>query len=257
MFIDEIRISSTQRSADWIETTYNSMVNATDGGFFTLEPHETYSNVYVSGSMPAGWYNETNVHTIQEGIDNATVGGTIYVWDGTYNVENITVNKSVSIIGNSSSTVHLNWTDTGEYNAIMVLQSDNITISNIHFNGETTQWQLICDGNYYTNNTYVHNCNFTNGRVAFKINTPKTQSNINFSNNTVYNMTNYAIVLLSGCNISAHNNTIIGADGCWFIDTIEDGIFVNNNIQDIIDGDAFMTTDSSNITMYHNTINNH
>ena len=33
---DEVRVSSIVRSDDWIETSYNTIINATDGGFFTL-----------------------------------------------------------------------------------------------------------------------------------------------------------------------------------------------------------------------------
>jgi hypothetical protein len=36
--LDEIRVSDVTRSDDWIISSYNSMNNATDGGFFTLEP---------------------------------------------------------------------------------------------------------------------------------------------------------------------------------------------------------------------------
>ena len=35
-WIDEIRLSTIVRSDDWILTTANSIINATDGGFFTL-----------------------------------------------------------------------------------------------------------------------------------------------------------------------------------------------------------------------------
>jgi len=38
---DELRISDVARSDDWITTAYNSMNNATDGGFFSLGPQET------------------------------------------------------------------------------------------------------------------------------------------------------------------------------------------------------------------------
>jgi len=38
--IDEVRISNTNRSADWITTEYNNINNATDGGFFTLGDEE-------------------------------------------------------------------------------------------------------------------------------------------------------------------------------------------------------------------------
>jgi len=39
--IDELRISNIARSEDWIKTEYNNIVNATDGGFFSLGSQET------------------------------------------------------------------------------------------------------------------------------------------------------------------------------------------------------------------------
>jgi len=39
--IDELRISNTKRSSDWIKTEYNSMVNSTSGGFFILGIEQT------------------------------------------------------------------------------------------------------------------------------------------------------------------------------------------------------------------------
>lgn len=41
--IDEVRVSDVDRSSDWISTSYNTMNNATDGGFFTLNTQETQS----------------------------------------------------------------------------------------------------------------------------------------------------------------------------------------------------------------------
>jgi pectin methylesterase-like acyl-CoA thioesterase len=45
--------------------------------------------------------------TIQAAIDNASSGDSIYVWTGTY-YENIIVNKSITMIGNGSTTTIIN-----------------------------------------------------------------------------------------------------------------------------------------------------
>ena len=60
--------------------------------------------VYVDDDANLGWYNATQVRTIQEGINNVSAGGTVYVWDGTY-CENVIVNKSVTLEANSSSVL--------------------------------------------------------------------------------------------------------------------------------------------------------
>jgi len=48
--VDEVRISKIIRSSDWIKTTYNSLYNATDGGFCTFGAE--------SGTEPL-WYNNS------------------------------------------------------------------------------------------------------------------------------------------------------------------------------------------------------
>ena len=40
-YLDECRISNTVRSEDWLEITFNSIINASDGGFFTVGAQET------------------------------------------------------------------------------------------------------------------------------------------------------------------------------------------------------------------------
>jgi len=66
--------------------------------------HEATTNiVYVDDdfneSTPGWGYDHFN--SIQEAINSVPEGGTVYVWNGTY-VENVVVDKSVSIIGNGS-----------------------------------------------------------------------------------------------------------------------------------------------------------
>ena len=54
--------------------------------------------IYVDDDADPGWYDATHVRTIQEGIDNATAGDTVFVYGGTY-YENVVVNKIVDLIG--------------------------------------------------------------------------------------------------------------------------------------------------------------
>lgn len=56
--IDEIRISNGQRSDNWIITTYNCIMNATNGGFFVLGGEERSPGTVED---PTGFYAVTNV----------------------------------------------------------------------------------------------------------------------------------------------------------------------------------------------------
>lgn len=65
--------------------------------------------------------------TIQAAIDNATDGDTIRIWDGTY-YENIVVNKSVSLIGNSTHGTVIDGSGSGD---VVVLAEDGASISGV------------------------------------------------------------------------------------------------------------------------------
>jgi hypothetical protein len=54
-------------------------------------------DVYVDDDADPGWYDATHVRTIQEGIDNATAGDTVFVYNGTY-YENVVVDKTLDLI---------------------------------------------------------------------------------------------------------------------------------------------------------------
>ena len=62
----------------------------------------------------SSWYDKTHVRTIQEAINNASIGAEIFVYNGTY-IENIEITKTVSIFGESVANVIISnatWGDT-------------------------------------------------------------------------------------------------------------------------------------------------
>ncbi|MCJ7570581.1 MAG: hypothetical protein MUO82_01710, partial [Candidatus Thermoplasmatota archaeon] len=56
------------------------------------------ADVYVDDDADPSWYDASHVKTIQEGINNATAGDTVFVYNGTY-YENVVVNKTISLVG--------------------------------------------------------------------------------------------------------------------------------------------------------------
>jgi parallel beta-helix repeat protein len=62
------------------------------------QPHD---EVWVDDDAASEWYDSAHVRTIQEGVDNASDGGTVYVWDGDYD-EDVDVNTKLTIKGNTT-----------------------------------------------------------------------------------------------------------------------------------------------------------
>ncbi len=56
--------------------------------------------LYIDDDAPPEWYDKTHFKTIIPGIENASDGDTVFVYNGTYyQYENIQINKSISLIG--------------------------------------------------------------------------------------------------------------------------------------------------------------
>jgi len=71
------------------------------------------NTIYVDDDADPSWYNATHVKTIQEGIDNASSGDTIYVYNGTY-YENVNITKDlVNLIGEDRDTTIIDGNNSG------------------------------------------------------------------------------------------------------------------------------------------------
>jgi len=86
--------------------------------------------LYVGGSGPG------NYTKIQDAIDDAGDGDTVFVYSGVYN-EQLFVNKSINLLGENKSTTIINGQENG---CIITLLADNniitnFTIKNAGFNG--------------------------------------------------------------------------------------------------------------------------
>ena len=81
------------------------IANVNPFGNVTAIDNLSPGTIYVDDDADPGWYDATHVKTIQEGIDNASSGDTVFVYNGTY-YENVVVNKSIDLIGeNKESTI--------------------------------------------------------------------------------------------------------------------------------------------------------
>lgn len=138
--------------------------------------------VYVDNDADQSWYDHTHVRTIQEGINNATAGDTVFVYSGIY-YENVIINKTISLFGeNRNSTIidgsgnsMVIYVSTGHVNiggftiqnggrgiSLFSSNGNNIIDDNIVKNNEVGI--LILNSN---NNTIVHN-NISNNNIGMQ-----------------------------------------------------------------------------------------
>ena len=186
------------------------------------------ADTYVDDNAASGWYGQFHVHTIQEGINNASAGDTVHIWIGNY-TENVVVNKSVTIIGNSSAWCHIQAADNSTH--VFYISVDNVNISGVNISGTTG----IYKAGIYTSgdDTYVYNCTLYGNSCGIYLqdsdrskiisNTISRNSgsgvylwgssNNNMTNNTVNDNGNYGFRLYQGSNANFIGQNTVTSHG--------------------------------------------
>jgi parallel beta-helix repeat protein len=179
---------------------------------------------------------------IQDLIDNASTGDTIYIPSGTY-YENIVINKSISLIGEDKNTTII---DGGSVGDVIDISADWVNISGFtiqnsgHSNYEAginleSNFSSI-SGNIFTDNNFCADVRF---------------SKYNTISDNIINLTTGGIHLVfSDYNIISNN----------FISSYWQGIFLyhseRNNISDnIFLKDGLYCIDSYHNNVYNNSVN--
>jgi len=103
------------------------------------------STLFVGGNGPG------NYSKIQDAIDNATDGDTIFVFSGTYN-ENPYVNKSINLQGENKLTTTIKGLGRGD---AILCEADNITI-----HGFTIKYGFGSKGSWWIAGIQLNRCNF-------------------------------------------------------------------------------------------------
>ncbi len=89
-------------------------------------------NVWVDDDADPGWYDETHVHTIQEGVDAVCEAGTVYVLPGTY-PGGTTVNEARVTIMSTDGPETTIVQDTGAYGCS--ISNKDVTIDGFKITG--------------------------------------------------------------------------------------------------------------------------
>ncbi len=180
--------------------------------------------------------NEQTFTSIQQAINNVSNGSIIYLSNGTY-TEQITINKSITLIGENSNNSIL----TSNASTVIIITADNVHINNLSIQGNTDQHQqginiyhsqniLISNNNFrsFTNQSInigneshlvtIENNSFTKNKNAISIYGRQNQ----ISYNEFINNTNNGIILYS----DARDNQI---DHNTFLNNPEYGLHIRSN----------------------------
>ncbi|RLF36314.1 MAG: hypothetical protein DRN08_01565 [Thermoplasmata archaeon] len=156
----------------------------------------------VSKTPPLGGYNSTHVRTIQEAINNATDGDTIYVHSGVYH-ESIIIDKQLNIIGEGKDTTIID----GDYADWTVkVEASNVHIERLAIiNGgpRFIEGGILLDGS----SNQIINCSISDNKGTGVYLYTGSSNNI-IEDCIIHNNSYYGIVLRN----NADNNTILNCD---------------------------------------------
>ncbi len=157
------------------------------------------SNSVVKADSPKTLVVPDQYPTIQEAIGNASAGDTVYVKDGIYNITGftgITINKSVSLIGQDNQATTIEGTASYYANALIDITVDNVVLSG---------FTII--SSFYP--TAIHlpnsNCKITNNKIENSefagIDSEVSDNNV-ISSNSITNNDGYGIYFASSNSIN-------------------------------------------------------
>jgi parallel beta-helix repeat protein len=194
---------------------------------------------------------------IQDAIDNANAGDTIYVWAGLY-YENIQIDKTLSLIGNGSATTIINGSHTGD---VVNVSADwvNITGFTIQDSGNQVGAPFPVDCGieiFYADDVHIYDNNCSANQFGIFINFSNRciiedneivwnsfhgvvlyySENCSFLNNIVFSNTWDGILLIQSHNSTAINNLCTFNNGHGMVisssnwcNVINNSYYNNNN----------------------------
>lgn len=178
---------------------------------------------------------------IQDLIDNASAGDTIYIPSGTY-YENIIINKSISLVGEDKDTTVIDGSEDGD---VIHISADWVNISGFTIkNGHQGIWFLSSNSTiinnsvthneygiylrYSRNNTLIGNYIASNNHDGITL---YNYSNNNYITDNIMSHNMWGIYLSFSCNNTITRNTITSNDnaGMRITDSSKNNLITVNN----------------------------
>ena len=186
------------------------------------------NTLYVGGSGPG------NYSRIQDAIDNASDGDTIFVYNGIY-YENLVIEKSICLMGESKdfSLIIDNFSHSS---SAITIQAIHVTITNFTIRGEATSCGIEVNSNYskiYNNNIFS-----------------STGIDVNSANNAIFRNyikadTFWAIGLSGSFNSIFENTLIAESCGIYLLFLCRNNTIRRNNITGRTSGIRLVESDGN------------
>ncbi len=176
------------------------------------------SSTIVTPHPAKGNFNDT-YKNIQMGVDAVADGGTVNVMGGTY-VEQVTVGKTLNLIGNGSSKPAIDGNNSGL--PILILTGDNITITGFTIRNSGLSSPACGIAMVQNSGCQIYNNNLFNNFIGIAL--AGSDENIIESNNITSN---------AACGVWINNDedaAALGFTGCSYLNGSDNNIVRNNEI---------------------------
>ncbi len=183
-------------------------------------PISSGNTLYVGGS------GEGNYSSIQDAIDDAVDGDTVFVYEGIYNESGIKIEKSINLTGeNRDKTIIQGYNEGHDYYEIIRLKTNWINISGFTFeNLHRIQKSIRIDTKDFkpSFDTITNNIFICNGECAIS-------TSMSYRNSITDNIImNQGLIAIGGDSTTILNNTFIDSYGILI--RTENNIVENNTI---------------------------
>jgi parallel beta-helix repeat protein len=181
--------------------------------------------------------------SIQEAINHATEGDTLYVGQGQY-LEHPWVNKSLNLVGENKENTILDGSSGG---TVLYVNADNISISDFKIQYSGCACSGYCGINIESNH---QNINITNNNVVsdgFAIQMVNVQKVLIIHNNITFS-NDYCLVVHDSTQVSVVENNIVNNLYGIDVENSTHVVFSNNNITNSQDGISFIGSANNTIS---------
>lgn len=182
--------------------------------------------------------------TIQAAIDSASSGDTILVASGTYR-ENLTIKKSLSIVGENRTTTIIDG-DGSDY--AISISSENVTIEGFTITNTVSGHSGVGIRVSRSTGVAISDTEITNTNTGLTLD---LSSNGAFSDDVIVNSTNGILISGSSSNVFLNNIVSSNSLGVIFNGYLYNNLFSGNTFSnDLVD--VFLSADSNRNFFYHN-----